>query len=395
MGKKIALGFGNNVDYEIVWDSAVVEGLVVQYGIRADELMQEVKVVTERDLVVSILSFLQSGRGGERFVAHSGVLETFAERFEKRFTLGGTSVRAAIAMGKLGHTAALHLVTTNSHVRKLIPPGCEYVCSNSHDTLYPHLIIQFAKGTTVRAGDIHVCSRQANRIIYHNDQDNIAMNLHPGYVDLVRDAKVLLISGFNAVQEANILAERLTYLDNLMNHLPDGASVFYEDAGYFDATFRQMIFRVLAGRNHVVSLNEDELQAHVERSIDFLDVSDVCAALGDLQLLLPESLIVVHCMHWALAFGEDAGRFGKALRAGVTMATTRFCFGDDFTAKEYHWTSDQPGNEPGENFANEIKAKLGENVCCVPVPAVDQHSATTIGLGDAFVGGFLSAQSLQ
>lgn len=50
MGEKIALGFGDNVDYEIVWDSQVIESLIVRYAIREDELDLHRAVTCERDL---------------------------------------------------------------------------------------------------------------------------------------------------------------------------------------------------------------------------------------------------------------------------------------------------------------------------------------------------------
>src|SRR5512134_718735 len=169
MKEKIALGLGDNIDYEIVWNSKVIEDLVVRYGIRDDELSVTREIDSERDLAISILSFLQSGSGGERHVASSAIVEQFARHFAMKITLGGTSVRAAIAMRKLGYTSALHLVTINDHVRRLIPPDSPYVCSNTKDGLHPHLIVQFGKDTCVKASDINICTSQANRIIYHND----------------------------------------------------------------------------------------------------------------------------------------------------------------------------------------------------------------------------------
>ena len=76
-----------------------------------------------------------------------------------KITLGGTSVRAAIAMRKLGYTSALHLVTINEHVRRLIPQDSPYVCSNTIDSSYPHLIVQFDKDT-LRARRRHRHLRQ-------------------------------------------------------------------------------------------------------------------------------------------------------------------------------------------------------------------------------------------
>ena len=73
MQEKIALGFGDNIDYEIVWKSRVIESLIIQYGIHDNELdavLDGVMAIDcERDLVISILSFLKSGTGDERWVS--------------------------------------------------------------------------------------------------------------------------------------------------------------------------------------------------------------------------------------------------------------------------------------------------------------------------------------
>ena len=395
MGERIALGLGDNVDYELVWNSEVIEDLVVQYAVREEELEAYGAVTCERDLVVSILGFLRSGDGGERVVASSELLERFSARFKTRVTLGGTPVRAAIAMRKLGHTSALHLVTTNDHVRRLIPQDSPYVCSNPHDTLYPHLIVQFTKGTAVRAGNIDIRAPQANRVIYHKNEDYFAMNLDEGFADLLTEASVFLVSGFNAVQSEVLLADRLATLEKIMTSLPEDALVFFEDAGYHEPKFRGMVHRSLARRNYVFSLNAEELQEYLQRKLDLLDAVQVGRALSDLKKLVPRPVIVLHTMHWALAFGEGAAGFAKALKSGATMATTRFCFGDDFTPEDYRRVNGLPPDQEGAAFSDALNELVGAEVFCVPVAEVDQGrgDATTIGLGDAFVGGFLAAQA--
>ncbi|MCB0149688.1 MAG: hypothetical protein KDE01_18845, partial [Caldilineaceae bacterium] len=107
--------------------------------------------------------------------------------------------------------------------------------------------------------------------------------------------------------------------------------------------------------------------------------------------LIPAPILVVHSMHWALAYGPTAPRYRPALAGGVTMATTRFCHGDDFTAREYSAVAALPPTADGARFAAAITQRLGDRVCCVPVAHVEQSKATTVGLGDAFVGGFLAA----
>ncbi len=391
MKEKIALGFGDDIDYEMVWNSAVIENLVIRYNIHSNELDINRVINDERDLVISILSFLKSGIGGERIVASSAILEQFSQSFDKKFTLGGTSVRAAIAMRKLGYTSALHLVTLNDHVRRLLPPDSAYVCSNTQDSLHPHLIVQFGKDTRIAANGIDICASQPNRIIYHHDDDNIAMNLNEEYAGLITAAKVLLISGFNAMKSEALLTQRLDTLLKIMAALPQGALVYYEDAGYHKPEFRQVLLRMLGQRLSIVGLNEDELQGYLNRTLDLRDAAQIKAALADLQQLIPVPVIVVHSKYWALAYGREAANFAKALKGGVTMATTRFRYGDDFTVENYKEVESLAPNPEGAIFTGAITKLLGDAVWCEPVAQVEQSNATTVGLGDAFVGGFLPA----
>ncbi|MDF2985351.1 MAG: hypothetical protein K0R50_861 [Eubacterium sp.] len=391
MKEKIVLGLGDNIDYEIVWDSDVIEGMILRYHIRDFELSTNIEIASERDLVISILGFLKSESGGERFVSSPEIIECFTQNFENKVTLGGTAVRAAIAMQKMGYTSALHLVTINDDVRRLLPKDSPYVCSNIKDSSYPHLIVQFSKDTRVRAGDIDICTNRANRIIYNNDYDNMLMKLNEELSDLVAHAKVFLISGFNAMQNKDLLAQRLKALLKIMNNLPQDALVYYEDACFYDSSFSKMVQVALAGRINIYSLNEDELQHYLGRKLNLLNPRDMVEALADIGGLIHVPLIVVHSKYWALAYGENATSVAKALKGGVNMATTRFRFGDDFTEENYMETDGLSQEEEGSVFANELKILLGDKVCCIPSVRVEEKKVTTIGLGDAFVGGFLPA----
>ncbi|GIV70302.1 ADP-dependent glucokinase/phosphofructokinase [Caldilinea sp.] len=390
---KIALGFGNNVDFEVHLDPRVFQDMIDLYDIHPGELNQPREIRTERDLILSILGFLHSGSGGERFVLSSEIIECFSQKFHKKVTLGGTSVRAAFAMWALGHRPVLHLVTINDYVRKLMPSDLLYVCSNSQDTLYPHLIVQFDEGVTVYVDNIQIRSSRANRIIYHNDIDNIQMHLNEEFAHLITNAKILLISGFNAMQDPDLLTERLQTLRKILRYLPPDAVVYYEDASFYEPSFRKLIHAALAEDIDIYGLNEDELQSHLGKEIDPLDVVQVQKALEELHEHLKVPLIVVHSMYWALAYGENAGDVEKALQDGVTMATTRFCYGDNFTLENYRQVKKLPSNPKGVALIDKIKSLLGNKISCAPVPHVDQTNATTVGLGDAFVGGFLAALS--
>ncbi len=391
MSEKIALGFCNNVDYEIVWNAEVLQDLASLYQIRADELSARGAIQDERDLVISILSYMSAAGGGERFVSCSALIEAFAGRFAKKITLGGTSVRAAIAMRLLGYTSALHLITQNDHVRRLIPVDSPYVCSNDRDSNYPHLILQYPADARIRAGDLDIRARAPNRLIYHCNADRIALNLNEDFAELITDAEVLLISGFNAIQSAQVLEERLHSVSRMLDHLPNDATVFLEDGAYFDPGFRQLIFRTLGNRIKIFSLNEDELQIHLRRIVNLRDEDDVRRALADLQRMIPITNLVLHTRHWALAHGDAAGRYAAALKAGVTMATARFRYGDGISPENYREIAALAPSATDARFAHNINAAGGNRLHCVPVADVEQTDATTIGLGDAFVGGFLPA----
>ena len=391
MGERIVLGFGGNTDYEIEWDSQVFEKMIGELAVADSELDTGRPISSTRDLLISILGFLKSGAGGERFVDSPSIIEDFAGRFRYKITIGGTCVRAAIAMRKLGYTSALHLVTINDHVRRLIPQDSPWVSSNDKDSSYPHLIIQFGKGTCVQGGDIAIRAERANRIIYDNDYDHIVMRINPGFAALVSGARVFLVSGFNAMQSSALLADRLEVLLGIMGALPPDALVFYEDAGFHDPALSAQIRRALIDKIDVYSLNEDELQGHVGRKVSLLDAVDVLGALQDLARVLPGPELVVHTQYWALVFGPGAAGYARALKGGVTMATTRFRFGDDFTAADYRDTSELPPAAGGAAFGAEIGRLAADSVCCIPSFQVREDRVTTIGLGDAFVGGFLPA----
>jgi len=391
MNDKLVLGLGGTVDYEIVWDSSVIEGLISEYHVNASEISTSIPVDSERALLLTLLAFLRDGVGGERFVTSSDIVEQFATRFDRRLTLGGTCVRAALAMRALGVDSTVHLVSIDDTVRELLPAGVDYLCSASEDSTDPHLIVQYPEGERIRSGDIDLVMPHPNRVIYANDPPNRELQLSAGLGAALAEAEVFMVSGFNSIQEPEVLEQRLVSLKEHMAQLPASAVVFYEDAGFHVPEMSQQVRDSIVGAVDIYSMNEDEMQAYVGRPLDLLDVGGMCDALAELQDLIPADALVVHSKYWSLAYGADAAKHDAGLRGGITMASTRYRHGDCFTAADYESVAELSPNALGAEFAESINTKLGDSVHCLPGITIDVEHPTTIGLGDTFVGGFVAA----
>lgn len=392
MNHQLVLGLGGCVDFELDWDADVLADLAREHHIGLADLDIAVPIQDERSLVCSLLGFLAADQGGERFVGSSEVAIAFAERFRYKVSLGGTCVRAAMAIAKLGVPSLVHLVSIDDNVRRLLPSNVSYLCSAEADTLDPHVIVQFPAGASVALVDGEVRATHPNRIIFVNDPPNRDLVLSDDLPEALVDARAFLPAGFNVMSDAGLLRQRITFLNAAMRKLPDEAVVFYEDSGFHQQELRDIVSREFSGRIDVHSLNEDELQAYLGRRIDLLDVAQVKQALADFfHGFSIAPTVVVHTKYWALAFGKQPRRYCDALAAAIDLAGVRYWRGDDFTVDDLAAVAALPVRPDGQRFAEQVSAELAEAVCCVPTRLIETDTPTTIGLGDTFVGGFLAA----
>lgn len=390
--RQLVLGLGGTVDFELRWDDAVVERLAHEHRVRRHELTFTAPITDERSLLVTVLAFVAAGTGAERFVASSEIVERFASHFAYDVTLGGTGVRAGLVLDSLGIPSVQHLVSIDDNVRRLLPRSITVLSSAVRDTLDPHMIVQFPVGARVRLIDGDILSPAANRLIFANDPPNREMRLADGLPDALATASAFLISGFNTMQDHDLLEQRLETLLAAICRLPDDALVYYEDAGFYTRAFAETVRRRLLRHIDVYSLNEDELQEYVGRRVDLLDPADVVRALDQVRALIPVPALVVHTGQWALAVGPDAARHRAALESAVRVAATRYRVGDDFTAAEAEATAGMTRHRGGTALVASVEAALADAVG-VPAFALDVPHPTTIGLGDSFVGGFLAAHA--
>ncbi len=388
MAAKLVLGLGGTVDYEIGWDDAVISELAREHGIRRGEVGRPAAVTDERTLLLAVLGFLASGTGGEMLVSSSEIIDDFAAHFVTEVTLGGTGVRAGLALDKLGIPSVQHLVSIDDNVRRLLPPSMQTVCSATRDTLDPHLIVQYPAGARVTLADAEIIAPAANRVIFADDAPNRQMAIAAELQSELAEASAFLVSGFNTMQDRSLLRSRLLDLRGAMTELPEDALVYYEDAGFYDRTLAHDAREALLDRIDVYGMNEDEWQEYVGRSIHLLDGDDVADALAQVTTLIPARALVIHTRAWAIAVGEHAHRHRESLEDAVRLSATRYRLGDEITAADVEATAALTRNASGARVVERVEHTVPGSI---GVPAFDLavDQPTTIGLGDTFVGGFL------
>lgn len=392
--ERIVLGLGGTVDYEIELDSRVIIQLIKEFKIQQAEISNSIPIFTERDIILNLLAFLQAGSGGERFVSESRFIEAFSQRFNTKITLGGTCVRAAMAMDVFGIASTLHLVSISDDVRRLLPKSSKYICSSNFDTFDPHLIVQFTEGLKIDAGDISFVTPAPNRIIFTNDPPNRDLVISDELGAALEKAKVFMISGFNCIQDPDVLDQRISAIQTHLKHLPIDGIVIFEDAGYHIPSLSKTVRDRMIKDFDVYSMNEEEMQSYLGRTLDLLDPIQMKTAFDELISLIPAAVLVVHTKYWSIAIGDECLKYEKALQGGITMASTRYSFGDGFTQQNYLDVAKLPLNPAGANFAQSIQQAMVDKVRCLPAFVLKTEKPTTIGLGDSFVGGFIAALSL-
>lgn len=390
MSADVVLGMGGCVDYEIAWDAAVLGALAAEHGIvSADLTSPPDPVVGERDIVVALLSQMRAGHGGERFVEDPTALLTFARRFASEVTLGGSSVRAAVALDRLGVPSLLHLVSIDDDVRRQLPASAEYLCSAQEDSTDPHVIVQYPAGAAVQVGDEQVVAERPNRLILVNDRPNSELRLHPGLGAAIADARVVVVSGFNSMRDLASIQERVREVRGLLDARRHDATVVYEDAGFHHDDQREVVLTELADAVDIWSMNEDEAQVYLGRPLDLLDPRAVADAVLELHARVAVPTLVMHTQHWALAYGGERD-VRAPLRSGVTTATARFVHGDDWTPEDRDSVGRLEGPSEVRAVATETERLVGGRIAVVPIPRVEVARPTTIGLGDTFLGGLVA-----
>jgi len=393
--EEIVLGLGGTIDYEIEWDSTRIDSLARGGGIKRADLSSLPRVTSTRELLHTLVNFVDKGTGGERFVTDPEVIHRIAEALPYRVTLGGTPVRAALVMAVRGIQSTVHLVSTNDETRALLPSGTRILSSATEDSLFPHLIVQYPAGAVLVLDDGEVVSTRANRVIYTHDPPNENLLLSPDLGDALSTAKLFLISGLNIFKNETALRERLSQLSSHAARLPEDAHVVYEDAGFHVPEYSAIVRNHLETLIDVHSMNEDEAQDYVGAEVDLANPTDVVAMIKSLRGMIHATHLMVHTHLWSVLVGPQAQGYAKALDAAVLMASTRYHCGDTLTLDDYEEMAGRARNPVATAVGDALMAEFGNQSVFSPGIALDTDTPTSIGLGDSFIGGFLAELALS
>jgi len=391
--RQIVLGLGGTVDYEICLEETIINDLVSELDISMNELGTVGSIHDIRDLLITILTYIQHGTGGEEFVSNSKDLINFSRHFKYTVSLGGTCVRAAIVQAIFGRSCIIHLTSISDEVRKLLPRKISYICSARKDTLDPHLIVQFREGFKVKIKDEIVKAPQPSRIIFTNDPPNRELIIAEELGEALSQAPLFLISGLNCIQDINTLEMRVKEIKNHMKKMPKEAIVVFEDAGYHLQAIRRRALVLLHDCLDIFSMNEDELRSYIERDLDLLNEEKVHEALVELAPKIPAPLLIIHSRFWSIAFGKASEKYRVHLQAAIDVASTRFCYGENLGRTQLRAVQKSPKHPDGQNFSLRLEARFSGRGICIPGYDLKVVNPTTIGLGDVFIGGLVGSIS--
>lgn len=393
MNEKIAMGFHTCVDYELVWDTHVVEEQIRAFDIHADELRMDMEIDSERAVWVASLAHLKEGIGGEMVPDTAKACEQFAGHFKYAVTLGGTPTRAAIILDRLGYDTVLQTSCYNEHVKRLMPARVRVLSGvgAARDEIYPHVVLQCRGGVRICANDIDFITPRENRLMVSRDIDSLHMPILPDtFGKMIVDAEVFLLGCFSEVIDQDALEDCMEKTKALLSYLPNDACVVLEDGCYVKKGFRYHVHDQLSSVVHVLSMNEDELQQYIGKRIDICDPAAVKDAVEYVHKNSGMKTILVHSAAWVLAYGEMAQSMHRALEGGMLTSATRFRCGDDLTLEEWEKTKQIPDKPDSVVFCDRISRMWDGQVSCIPCKDMEfVEDPTVVGLGDSFAGGLL------
>ena len=412
-GARIILGYTSDLDVVLDWNDEVFADLLSTY-LHEEPSTRTGDVIDSMEAFARIVSYYMiHGLGGEIDITNIAVCEYLEKRFHTGYALGGTCAQGAAALNALGFPVIAHITDRSNEVCRLMSgAGLDTVTregvapmmqSATSELPVRHMILQYPKGATVTFEGRSWQAPVSNRLIMDFDTIHKAMPVDPWFYDYcekeARQILVYCISGLNGIIDERVMAEKV---DELIRHYqtvkqgnPD-CMIYLEGACYLNPELKNLVFDRLSSVVDLYGMNEEELVEHAERFGQRTDKEDLSSVLKALRLLLekyPVRGIILHTKDYAMYFGRKLANcdIEKGLTIGNLMAATRARTGRYGSYEDCRETMNLALSAEGIRFVEALsQERLEEQVCIVPSRYME-HPKYTIGLGDTFMAGCLTA----
>ena len=408
-GKRPALGYTSNLDVVVEWDEEEWGRLLEEY-LKGPPSFTEGEVIScMEDLARVVCFFALNGLGGEVEVDNADVVAEIKRRFGFRYGLGGTCAQGAAALGAIGVPVLIHITDTSEEVVNFLAcEGAETVKNgervpiNSVQSNMPalvHLIMQFTKSGKLCVQGKNIAVPLSNRVIIDYDQVHKRLPVERSFMAYLEEHAEMIcsydISGFNAILDMAVLAERVDELSGHYKRLKDknpNLFIYLESAHYFSSAARDYVYGALADYIDIMGMNEEELVDFAEKSgilVEKDDIGTVITCLDHMLQAFPVRGFVLHTKDYSMYYGQEPGQVNieLGLTMGNLMSGTRARTGRYGTYEDCRETLELSLSETGLRFYEELQnRRLKYHAVLVPSRYMERPKYT-IGLGDTFVAG--------
>lgn len=412
-GKILAIGYTSDLDVILEWNKDTVNNIFSAY-LRNEPVNVQNDVIDSMESLARILSnYMVNGLGGEADITDSKVCDYLKQCFNTKNGLGGTCAQQAVAIGRIGIPALVHITDRSKEVCRLmdhvglktmtekgVVPLIE---SATNEPPVLHMILQYSKGEKVVINGRTVEIPLSNRLILDFDTIHKLVPIEKPFLkyceDNAENLAVYSISGFNAILDPAIMRQRVdeltVHFNNIKSKNPD-CMVYLEGAFYLNPKVKDIVFSELAKSIDFLGMNEEELVEHVEKHGKTIDKDSLPSVLNGLEHMIqmfPVTGIVLHTKDYSMYYGTkvETVDIEMGLTMGNLLSGTRARIGEYGSYEDCSETLGLSLSEVGIAFVEQLMKTHSNRYIKIVPSRYMEHPRCTIGLGDTFVAGFLTA----
>jgi len=404
-----AFGYTSNLDILCDFRMDILNQLLAKYlpDAKPETIKVPDRIYTIENFLSAVAFFCIHGIGGEVDIEDPSILSKY---FATRNGMGGTAVQAAMALSAVHCPSIVHLTDDSKEVCEILDSPYIYTVSSEGELIHTdqvvqtaqqeiHFIMQFKKGDEVQMGTQKIAIPTSNRLIITKITVNETVPFSKPYFAYIEQhadqISSNVLSSFNALQDENLLLERLEYVKKHISKYRENnlhGIVYFEDAHYHNGSIRKLCLETIYPEVDIVSLNEEELKYTLEMYHQPIDSEDILSCTAGCRYIKEHFHIrkgvIVHTKDYSMYVGERLEtdiEFG--LLCGNLLATSKTISGSYGTKEQIAQVMQLPLSEKGLQNLEIISSAFPQGeVVLVPSKYIDKPKYT-IGLGDSFVAG--------